>query len=261
MVTNGSPDAWLAVGCIFGLVWFARGFQLYRKSLIIEDTPVVPIRSAAMGRIQTKGTAQADDTFPSFVSGERCCVAKVQIDRWVANRSGGHWEHYRTDRQGVPFYLEDETGRVRVDPRGCDLDVPVYCRREIGSILASAMREYALGPFAAHGGPSGRTDDELLAYAAPGLFGSHKFRFSEYLVQPGGQYDMLGTCAENPNPAGPDDHNLITQGQNGQLFLISSLTEKQLEQSLSWKSSLHVWGGAALSVACAATLVARHRWF
>jgi hypothetical protein len=95
--------------------------------------------------------------------------------------------------------------------------------------------------------------------SSSGLFkaASGRYRFTEYCLVPNGQYDISGTCVENPHPKDANDHNMIVKGTLEKEFLISSKTEKQLESSLRKRAFLMVLGGAALSVACLAILLAK----
>lgn len=86
---------------------------------------------------------------------------------------------------------------------------------------------------------------------------SGRYRFTEYCLVPDGRYNISGTCVENPHPKDANDHNMIVRGTLEKEFLISSKTEKQLESGLRKRAFLMVLGGAALSVACMAILLAK----
>jgi hypothetical protein len=260
---QGNAELLPVIGFGAGLLFFFRGLRFYRETLVVADTPAIPIRSVAMGLVQVQGIAKGDGAFPSPVSGLPCYAFKVEIERWRQNSNRGGWSHYRTDVNGTRFYLEDDTGRAQVDPRGSELDLPKNCRRTVPESLLSSWfdKEADLPPVDADAGanaiPEVRSDDDLLEYAeGVGGMGSNRFRFTEYCVCPGYQYDVIGTCVENPHPSGPNDRNLITKGQNERTYLISSKAAAQLERSLRWKSALMVWGGVALATACAAFLLA-----
>ena len=113
-----------AVGFFLGLYWFFKGFGIFREYKVIADTPLVPIRSVAMGRVQIQGRAIGEKTLLSPVSNQPCFLYKVDIDRFFSGREGsGHWDPYLTDVGSVGFYLEDETGKVLIDPQGAEIDL------------------------------------------------------------------------------------------------------------------------------------------
>ncbi|HET7100162.1 MAG TPA: hypothetical protein VFJ52_03355 [Terriglobia bacterium] len=86
---------------------------------------------------------------------------------------------------------------------------------------------------------------------------SGRYRFTEYCLVPDGQYDVSGTCVENPHPKDANDHNMIVKGLAEKEFLISSKAERQLESGLRRRAFLTILGGAALAVACMAILLAK----
>jgi hypothetical protein len=154
--------AYAALGFAGGIYIFLKGFREFRKYRVIADTPEIPIRSVPMGFVEIHGRAQGEQPIPSPVSHTPCFAYKVEIEEWKTssrNRSGG-WHHYRTDVDGMNFYLTDGSGKVLVDPRGADLDLPQTARREARSSgVASA------GP--------GASNDELLRYVTQA--GMHRF--------------------------------------------------------------------------------------
>ena len=90
---------------------------------------------------------------------------------------------------------------------------------------------------------------------------SGNYRLTEYCLVPGHTYDVMGTCAENPDPRDEHDRNIVLRGTNESTFLISSRTETDV-QSWLWKKSLWmVLGGAALAVVCLAILLGKLHLF
>jgi hypothetical protein len=76
------------IGFILGLYWFFKGFGTFREYKVIADTPLVPIRSVAMGRVQIHGRAIGEKRLQSPVSNQPCFLYKVDIDRFLAGRQG-----------------------------------------------------------------------------------------------------------------------------------------------------------------------------
>ncbi|MGA8182017.1 MAG: GIDE domain-containing protein [Terriglobia bacterium] len=259
MHSHGNIDGWLVAGFVFGLIFFVRGLRTFRKSLMVADTPVIPIRSVAMGITQVHGHAGGDTPFPSPVRGLPCYAFHVQIERYEG-RNG--WKHYRTDQNGRRFFLSDDSGRIRVDPLKAEFDVPVTGRRVVGDVpmnfsLAGLLgwgRRYDTSDVSL----SAKTDEELLEYAAASYDYSNSYRFTERCIEPDQEYDVLGTCVENPRPEDDNDRNLITKGDHNGTFLISSKSAEELKQGAGWRSTMMVIGGAALTIFCAALFMAEH---
>jgi hypothetical protein len=261
MQPNGNIDAWLVIGFGLGLFLFFRGLRVFRKSLMVADTPIVPIRSAPMGLVQVHGHAGGDTPFPSPVSGTPCYAFRVVIDRYV-NRKG--WRHHRTDQNGRRFYLSDASGRIHVEPREAEFDVPVNCRRQIGDGVIGFSLMNLFRPMEADASDgsglsvNAKTEDELLEYSGVDCGCPDPFRFTEYCVKPDHEYDVLGTCVENSRPEDDYDRKLIAKGKHNTTFLISSKSADELKQGMGWRSTLMVIGGAGLAVFCAAIFMTRH---
>ncbi|HZU44132.1 MAG TPA: hypothetical protein VE994_15760 [Terriglobales bacterium] len=84
-----------------------------------------------------------------------------------------------------------------------------------------------------------------------------RFLLREYCILPDHEYEVTGTCVENPTPSDAHDRNLITKGENEATFLISWRNEKDLESTLGKKAALMIFGGAGLSVVCLTILLAK----
>jgi len=281
-------DVAVVVGFGAGLFWFYQGFRIYREYRVLADTPQIPIRSIAMGLVEIHGKARGPETVQSPVTGTSCFFYKVDIEKWVRDKSGGHWSHAATDAQGVRFYLEDTTGKVLVDAHGAEYDLIQTAKRETGR-AAGASWGQLFGPgrdsTPAAGSPVPETD--LLAYVeslastahasfsldtgallsglergslAFGMGSEHRYRLSEYCIIPEHWYDAAGTCVENPAPQDEHDRNLIVKGQNEPTFLISWRGEKEVQRTMRNRAALHIFGGAALSLACLALLLSRLGW-
>jgi len=134
------PRILAALGLLLGLYWFFKGFLILRKYRIVADTPLTPIRSMAMGLVQIRGKAVGERTLASPVSRRPCHFYKVNIERWEGSRGSGRWSPYLTDAGWVKFYLEDESGKVLVDPRDAECDL-----EEVGQAQVSKSPGLLMG--------------------------------------------------------------------------------------------------------------------
>jgi len=152
-MTNNSNNlgfyAILGVGA--GIYTFFKGFRQFRDYRLVADTPEIPIRSIPMGFVEIHGVAQGEQRVESPVSHTPCLAYKVVIEEWRSDSEGGSsWHHHRTDVDGSSFYLADGGGRVLVDPRKADLDLPQTAQRKTGSGRSATG--------------AGATEQELLQY-------------------------------------------------------------------------------------------------
>jgi hypothetical protein len=278
----------VVVGFGAGLFWFFKGFRIYREYRVLVDTPEIPIRSMAMGLVEIHGKAKGQQTVLSPVTKTPCFFYKVDIERWVRDRGGGHWSHAATDAEGVRFYLEDATGKVLVDAHGAECDLIQTAKRESGGgVGASLGRLFGGTRDSSLATGSWASESDLLNYAeavvssahtafsldagsllsslgrgslAVGMGSGRRYRLSEYCIVPEHWYDVTGTCVENPAPQDEHDRNMIVKGQNEPTFLISWRGEKEVKSTLRNRAALHIFGGAALSVGCSAILLFRLGW-
>jgi hypothetical protein len=137
---DGKIIGYAFLGFGFGLYYFVKGFRVYREYRVLADTPEVPIRSMAMGLVEIHGKARSEEQIYSPVGNTPCCFYKVDIEKYVKDSKGrGRWAHQATDANGVPFYLEDASGRVRVDLQGVDFDLPQNCQRVVGGEMPRGL--------------------------------------------------------------------------------------------------------------------------
>ena len=115
----------LTAGIGAGCLLFAGGFALWRRERTIEDTPASRVRSMALGRVALQGKAVpwvSDLLAP--LSGVPCCWYRYRVEE---ERRSGRSRAWHTISSGYSaawaFYLEDETGRVLVQPEGAELEL------------------------------------------------------------------------------------------------------------------------------------------
>ncbi|WP_154660439.1 hypothetical protein [Halopiger goleimassiliensis] len=114
---------------IVGLFLVYTGFRKYKTSQLIKNTPTQNIRSLAGGRAEITGTAvPADGLVEKPISDGECLYAKYRVEerRMIEigkNRKWRVWVTVEEGEIGHDFYVEDETGRVPVDPHDVDLEV------------------------------------------------------------------------------------------------------------------------------------------
>jgi hypothetical protein len=279
-------DIALLLGFGAGLFYFFKGFRVYREYRVLLDTPETPIRSIPMGLVEIHGRATAEQTISSPVTQTPCCFYKVDIERWVRDKNGGHWANAATDADGVRFYLEDGTGKVLVDAHNAEYDLIQNARVDTGrggGLSLGRLLGGMDGPVATTGSMASGTN--LLAYAQmavakrghslsldtgdflPNLAGtlslgegSDRYRLSEHLILPGHWYDLTGTCMENPTAQDDHDRNLIAKGTNEPTLLISWRSEKEIEGTLRNRAALQILGGGAAAVICLGILLFKFGW-
>ena len=151
------------IGLVVGIGWFFKGLFIFRKYRAVADTPKASIRGIPMGLVRICGKAVGQNTLLSPVSHLPCLLYKVTIDR---SDSNGGWSQHRTDAAWVNFFLEDETGRVAVQPRGAEIEIEPSGQRQISKqppMMVDTMQPDVFGVSCAG---SYASDSELRDYVA-----------------------------------------------------------------------------------------------
>lgn len=171
----------LVAGAAGGVFGFFRGFRTWRRLRLIEDTPTSTVRALALGRVELRGRAAGKGELRAPLTGAPCAYYRFLVEREVRSRRGRRWRTVAAgSSEAWPFYLEDATGRVLVDPRGAELslgcDFSEIDPERVGS-LAAFTAEHGIG--------------------GAGLFGlGGRVRFREWRVAPGDELYVLGVAQE-----------------------------------------------------------------
>ena len=88
-----------------------------------------------------------------------------------------------------------------------------------------------------------------------------RYRLREYLILPGQEYNITGTCGENPKAQDGHDRSIICKGDHEKTFLISSKSLEQTPKTLEKSALWMILGGAATSLVCLALLLWQLKMF
>jgi hypothetical protein len=114
-----------------GTVLFALGFASMSAGLYgiwryyhVLTTPTSDVASVDEGTVEIEGEIEpARETVTAPVSNEDCVVYKYDAAQRRRFLSKKYSSVVESDRDGCPFYVDDGTGRVLVDPDGSRIDV------------------------------------------------------------------------------------------------------------------------------------------
>lgn len=99
----------------------------YRRSRYVEDLPTTTIRAASTGLNEFKGrVVPAEETLTSPFAERECVLCQYVIGEPPPDDPDRQSSPYPSDYAlaGVPFYVEDDSGRVLVHPNGADVRIP-----------------------------------------------------------------------------------------------------------------------------------------
>jgi len=109
---------------VFGVILFIVGFLKYREYRVLADTPKVPIRSVSMGLSHVAGTSTGGQPLVSPLTQVPCYYFEVRVEKKVKKDNSETWEETHRERAEVPFYLQDETGFILVNPEKAEYNLP-----------------------------------------------------------------------------------------------------------------------------------------
>lgn len=148
---------------VVGIILFIVGFFKYREYRVLADTPQVPIRSVAMGLSHVAGTSTGGQPLVSPLTQVPCYYYEVKVEKQVKKENQETWEETHRERAEVPFYLQDETGKILVNPQHAEYNLP---QAFWGELRPPALLSFGNAPRKVDPslGVSPPTDDRLRAY-------------------------------------------------------------------------------------------------
>lgn len=225
-----------AIGGLLALLalWGAMGAR--RRQRMIADLPTSKTQGVFIGLVELKGTAETRRPLTSALAETRCVYYTWGVEEhWsrevtetytdsegktqTRTRTDSGWETVASGGEMIPFYLQDDTGAVRVVPDGAKIE-PVR------------MFDQTCGrgdPLYYGKGPSGSVSNS-----------DYRRRFHEDAIPAGAELYIVGHAREREDVVAPE----IAQDQGTPMYLISMRTEKEVGSGLAWQS----WGLAILGL-------------
>ena len=201
------PIAWCAIGLCAGLYLFFNGFRLLQRRRLILDTPVSKIRSASMGTVELSGLAVGPYSMLAPVTERSCYYFRSVVWEWKRQGRGRKWVKVAAECMHVPFFLDDNTGKVLVDPRGAELDLHCDFHQEFCDSLFTTKQEIP---------PNVRT-----FLSRHGIETTNKIKVEEFCIKPKNALFLLGTLGDysgpelTPQPIQDEEVSLIAASLGG----------------------------------------------
>jgi hypothetical protein len=181
---SGGFVAYCVVGICAGIYLFVRGFRLIQRRRLILDTPVSKIRSAALGMVELSGLAVGPYTVSAPITGRTCYFFRTLAWEWKREGRSTKWVKVACESMHVPFFVDDNTGKLMVDPRGAELDLHCDFKEQFCDSL------FTLTPEA----PANVRD----FLSRHGISTTNKIKVEEFCIKPKNALFLLGTLDENP---------------------------------------------------------------
>ncbi len=199
---------WCVAGICAGIGLFFNGFRLLQRRRLILDTPFSKIRSASIGMVEVSGLAVGPYALVAPITARSCYYYRTLVWEWKQQGKNKNWVKVAGECMHVPFFIDDNTGRVLVDPRGADLDLHRDFEQEFCDSFFTAKD------------PAPENVRSFLA--RHGVVINNKIKVQEFCVKPKNSLFILGTLSENPGlerrsaaRAGRGSHRFSLQPRRG----------------------------------------------
>jgi E3 Ubiquitin ligase len=175
---------WPVLGTILGLALFYRGSRiLQQKRLLLTSTS--KIRSAAAGLIEVNGLAVGPYTLIAPLSEKQCYYYRTVAWQLLGSAKNEEWKKIADESFHVPFYIDDTTGKLLIDPKDADIDLThVFHEEYSGARLASKEMPPRVTTF----------------LTRQGISGENKLKLDEYCIEANAPLFISGILAENNGP-------------------------------------------------------------
>ena len=174
---------WCAIGFGAGIYLFFQGFRLLQRRQLILNTPFSKIRGASLGMVELNGLAVGPYTMVAPITERPCYYHRTLVWEWKQSGKNKQWVKVAAECMHVPFFLDDNTGKVLVDPRGADLDL--HC---------DFQEEFCDGLFTTKTEAPDNVRSFLLRH---GVSTTNKIKVEEFCIKPKNALFLLGTLDEN----------------------------------------------------------------
>src|SRR6185312_10036760 len=175
---------WPVICVIAGCYWFYKGFRLLQRKRLILNTPASKIRSASMGLVEISGLAVGPYLMTSPCKQADCYYYHTLV--WELRQRGknSEWVKVAEESLHVPFYIDDGSGKLLVDPSGAEMDLHCDMHEEYNrSVLLS-------GP---------EMPGSVYAFLSRhGVDSSRRIKVEERCISPENHLFVLGTLSQNP---------------------------------------------------------------
>ncbi len=218
--THFALVAYIATGV--GSFLFVAGVWLFARKRSLAPVPTATTGSAAAGRIALSGKATGPYTLSAPISGQRCYLSRTTV--WQQSQANGKakWNKVAQETLHLPFFIEDATGQLLVEPSGAALDDLQPNLSQEYWTPSTSLRSEEIPP---------RVSTFLLRH---GISENLPTRIEERSLPPQTPIFITGTVVKNPGievrplaPAtgDPMDHPVIDREATGKMALPDSRPE------------------------------------
>jgi hypothetical protein len=210
----------IIIGSVVAFICVTAVFYFLRKKRLVDDTPTSKTLGVFIGLAELKGTAETDNPLTSYLANAPCVLYRWKVEEhWsrmvttvgpkgqVSTHRESGWTTVAKGAAEPPFYLQDDTGAIRINPQGAEIqDKEIYSR----TVGRGDPLYYAKGP-----------NNEIAN-------SDHQRRFVETAILLHANLYVMGQAKEREDIVAAE----IACDKKCPMFLISTRTEKQISSGL-----------------------------
>ena len=182
-ISQSTMLAGLAAGV--GLCFLFWGLRLFARRIALSRISAPTIRGASPGFVAISGTATGPYTLNAPVSGKPCYISQTTVWQQSGRSKSGPWQQVAEETLYLPFFIQDSTGQLLIEPLEAELDVPEDLCAEYGPELASPI-------------PNNVPLRVSIFLARHNIALGFPLRIEERIVAPATSISITGTVNENP---------------------------------------------------------------
>jgi hypothetical protein len=219
---------------IGGLYFFFTGFRLLARKRLLLTTLTSKIRSAALGLVEVNGAAIGPHTMPAPITGKPCFLYHTTAWQQRAGKKD-EWEKVADETMHLPFFIDDSTGQLLIEPLAADLDLHRDLREEYASSFFSSNLDQV-------------PPRVSVFLSRHGVVPSRHLRIEERSIKPYDPLFVAGTLMENPgvqvrppsprNDSSPSANNRRDQFPAPQIIKLSSGAPPANTQQMSQQAKI-----------------------
>jgi hypothetical protein len=222
-VTYGIPT----LGGLLGILFFFLALRAGKRQRLVSDLPTSKTTGVFIGLVELKGTAEVEAPLVSFLALEGCVYFQWHVDEhWsrtvtetytdnegrtqTRTRTESGWTTVAQGGESIPFYLQDDSGVIRIQPDKADVEPRTVFDQTCGQ---GDQLYYSKGPAGGVANSTGRR------------------RFVEKAIPLHAMLYVVGHAREREDVVAPE----IAYCANAEMFLISTRSEEQVRRGLAWQ--------------------------
>jgi len=169
-----------ALAIVLAIAWFVGERRIKRTIASAPHRAIAALSDGAVARVAGKVVLASAETIRAPLSGRACVFYEIRVQEWM-QQTHGYWRETVHELRGVPFTLEDDSGRVQIDPAGARAELETDKSTRSGPMDDATPVEEAFL--------------ERHHLSSKGFFANKQIRYRECAVEVGDTIAVTGTAA------------------------------------------------------------------